>query len=510
MREGTASTSALPTLGYGDYLRFSRLVHERYGLHFPEKRRPDLEQGVLRAFAASTCSTLEEYYRLLASHESEVYLQQLVNALTIGESHFFRDTGQFDALYREILPEIIERRRSLRTLRIWSAGCAAGEEPYSLAMTLRELLPDVETWSITLLATDVNTEALARAQKALYSEWAFREERAKAWRPRYFRREDQRYRLVPEVSRMVTFNILNLADDDYPSYRTNTMYLDLILCRNVTIYFTPQITQQIVDRFYDALVDSGWLAVGHSEHSLVTYQKFEARTYPNAICYQRTGRPTAVPQDCEWLASSSVKEASPPAPPPLPSTNPSVSAAAPAAAPPVEDRVAQARELLDYGHSERARSLLLEVVERGRPDAGIYTLLGAACANLGQWTEAERWCIRAIEVNKVALEPYYTLALVRQHQGELAQAVEAMKKVVFLDRTFVLGHYGLAGLYHDQGRLAPALKSLDNVRRLLKALPDQEIVPQSGGISVGSLRETVVRQLQQWGAESGQIDEDKV
>ncbi len=509
MSERTAS--ALPTLGYGDYLRFSRLVHERYGLHFPQKRRADLEQGVLRAFAASTCSSLDDYHRLLlASHESEVHLQQLVNALTIGESHFFRDTGQFDALYKQVLPEIIERRRSLRTLRIWSAGCAGGEEPYSIAMMLRELLPDVDAWSITILGTDINTEALARARRAVYGEWAFREERAKSWRSRYFRREGKRYRLVPEVSRMVTFNPLNLADDDYPSYRTNTMYLDLILCRNVTIYFTPQITQQIVDRFYDALVDSGWLAVGHSEHSLSTYQQFEAQSYPHAIFYQRTGRPTALPQDWEWLASSTEEEPStslPPTPAPELATPPPTAQVEP---PPTENRVAEAEELLDYGHSERARALLLEIIEEENSDARTLTLLGQACANLGRWSEAEGWCTEAIEADKVALEPYYTLALVQQHQGELAKAVEAMKKVVFLDRTFVLGHYGLAGLYHDQGRLAPALKSLDNARRLLKSLPHQEIVPESGGISVGSLRETVIRQLQQWGAESGRIEEAKV
>jgi len=210
----TRAKKTLPTLGYGDYLRFSRLVHERYALNFPEKRRADLEQGVRQAFAASTCEDLDEYYRLLLDPDhGAVHLQRLVNALTIGESHFFRNRGQFDALYHEVLPEIIERRRSLRTLRIWSAGCAGGQEPYSIAILLRELLPDVDDWAITILATDVNTKALDRARKGLYSEWAFREDRAKRWRYRYFQQIGKRFQIHSDIRQMVTFKQLNLAQE---------------------------------------------------------------------------------------------------------------------------------------------------------------------------------------------------------------------------------------------------------------------------------------------------------
>ncbi|MFB0546913.1 MAG: CheR family methyltransferase [Anaerolineae bacterium] len=124
----------------------------------------------------------------------------------------------------------------MRTLRIWSAGCASGEEPYSIAMVLRQLLPDVDEWAITILATDVNTEALDRARKAVYGDWAFREERARQWRRRYFRPRGKRHELIPEVRRMVTFAQLNLTENSYPAYETNTTFMDMILCRNVMIY----------------------------------------------------------------------------------------------------------------------------------------------------------------------------------------------------------------------------------------------------------------------------------
>lgn len=502
-----------PTLSHRDYVRFACLLSERYGLNFPEKRRPDLAHGVLQAFAASTCTNLDEYYQLLFDPDKgAVYQQQLVNALTIGESHFFRNAGQFDALYQHVLPEIIERRRFLRILRIWCAGCAGGEEPYSIAIMLRELLPDFNEWAITILATDINTEALAHARRAQYSEWAFREARAKLWRPDYFTKVGNRYALSPEVSRMVTFAQLNLAGEQYPSFQTNTTFMDLILCRNVTIYFTSTVTQQVVGRFYDALLEGGWLVVGHAEHSLTTYRRFQARRYPNTILYQRIGQPASPPEDGEWPAATPPDETLL-APETLPagavfgeeSLLPPESAVIPPAAPAEGDPLTQARELLSYGHTEQARDLLLRTVAHPPAGAGASALLGQVYANLGVWAEAERWCRQAIQLDNLALEPYYTLALVLQHQGRLVEALEAMKTVIYLDHTFTLGHYGLAALYHSQGRLPQALKSLDNARSLLLGCDSAGVVAGSGGITVGTLQQAITYQQQQWSAEATEM-----
>ena len=507
----------LPTLGYGDYLRFSRLVHERYGLNFPEKRRTDLEQGVRQAFAASTCEDLDEYYRLLLDPDhGAVPLQRLVNALTIGESHFFRNHGQFNALFHQVLPKIIERRRALRTLRIWSAGCAGGQEPYSIAILLRELLPDVDDWAITILATDVNTKALDRARKGLYSEWAFREDRAKQWRYRYFQQIGKRYQIHSDIRQMVTFKQLNLAEDNYPSFQTNTTFMDLILCRNVTIYFAPSMTRQVVDRFYEALVDGGWLVVGHSEHSWTTYRRFQARSYPNAILYQRTGEPAVLPEDWDWLPPTSPASGAPSLR--VPSTVPNDDTPPPemleveaeteteeeeaTPEPPIDAYLTKAEELLEYGHSAQARDLLLKVVDERPKHTGASTLLCKAYANLGCWDDAERWCGAAIQTNNVLTEPYYTLALVHQHQGRIDEAIQAMKKVVYLNRGSILGHYGLANLYYSQRKLPKAIKSLDNAWRLLSEHANDELVPNSDGITFGNLRQAITQQQQRWNAEA--------
>lgn len=503
-------------LAFGDYQRFSQVLLEYCGLDFSGRRQTELALGVRHAFAASTCGDLNAYYALLRDPVAgRVELDRLVNAVTVNESHFFRDEAQFDALYYHVLPLIIERKRPLRTLRIWSAGCASGEEPFSIAILLRELLPDIDEWAITILGTDINTEALSRARKGIYGDWAFREERAKMWRPIYFRPTGNRFELQPEVQRMVTFAWLNLADASYPSYETNTMLMDLILCRNVTIYFNPAVTQLVADRLYDGLLDGGWLVVGHSEPSLSTYRRFRPCNFTNAVLYQRGDAPTAQPFDWDSLSALDASWA------PLSDTG---AVADPLLMPhiltqpdgdgkslpkTVEEKgvgsVDQARELLEYGYSEQARDLLLTLSETATEPAQVAALLGRAYANLGQWQEAERWCRRAVRFDNLLLEAYYTLALVMQHQGALDEAIGALKKVIYVDRNHILGHFGLADLYHRSGQLAQSLKSLDNAYRLLERYAEDQVVPDSGGIIAGRLKETVIRQQQQWGVEGGRL-----
>ena len=494
------------TICPADYEQFSDLVLSRLGLNFSEKRRTELERAIRQAFAASTFAALADYLaHLREAPRGDIEFERLINAITVCETHFFRDAGQCDALYRHVLPAIIERRRSLRTLRIWSAGCASGEEPYSIAMFLRDLLPDVDDWSITILGTDVNTGALDRARKAVYGDWAFREERAKEWRSRFFTPASNRYRLKPEVQRMVTFAHINLAEPNYPSYETNTMFLDLILCRNVTIYFSEAVTRQVIDRYYQALVEGGWLVVGHSEHALGAYQRFEICNFPDAILYQR-GTSSASPwpdmASEAYAPNAAVRPEAQLASQPMATPDARLTVppkpAAPSAGPKPDEVLARAREWIEAGRSEQARDLLLSLATQKVPPLEALLLLAQAHANLGSWPEAEQYCQRAIRAHKLAGQAYYLLALVYQHQGRLPEAIEAMKKVVYLDHKSILGHFSLANLYYQSQQSPNALKSLDNARRLLQARPGEEIVPGSGGVTTVRLLDAVTRSQQLW------------
>jgi chemotaxis protein methyltransferase CheR len=490
------------SLTQADYLRFSELLMKRCGLRFPENRLAELEHGIQQALASSTCANLDEFYNLIQDPQAgAMELDLLINAVTVSETHFFRDQAQFNAIAYHVLPQIIERKSSLRTLRIWSAGCASGEEPYSLAILLRELIPDVDQWSITILATDINTASLERARQAIYGNWAFREERAKELRSRYFApTPNNRFALTPAVRRMVLFNKLNLVEPCYPAYETNTMMMDLIICRNVTIYFSEAITRWVVDRFFDALVNGGWLVVGHSEPSLDVYRRFRIRNFPNTVLYQRMA-------DTASLWASGTRRVLP-SPSPIPSppqatltptpvqARPSLIQAVdsigviPATPEPVKEAnpVDHARELLEYGRSADACNILLALAKHQPGKAAVYSLLGRAYT----------WCRRAIERDRLLLDAYYTLSLVMQHQGKLEQAIENMKKVVYIDRNYILGHYGLATLYFESNLLPLAQKSLENALRLLQDKPDDGTIPGSQGITVGRLRSAITSQQQAW------------
>lgn len=517
------SDRAALSLSFEDYVRFARLVKERFGLAFPDRRRTELEIGVRRAFAESTAANLDSYYQsLLDPLDGALELERLVNNLTIGETHFFRDAGQFDALANRVLPEIIERRRATRILRIWSAGCASGEEPYSIAMLLREMIPDLPAWNITILGTDINTRHLERARQGVYGEWAFREPRARVFRARCFREENQGYRLDPELCKMVTFRALNLAEEGYPSYETNTMFMDLILCRNVTIYFPEEVTARVISRFYNALVDGGWLVVGHSEYAHNHYQRFHLHSFPDAILYQRTGEPQkpvpSVPNTAAAPGSFSDRQPGIAAAPVSAGdgTFPGAWSGALNGFPPYAVRFAGAgtgplaanafelaQSMLSIGHVDRARDLLLRWLEAHPNHAPGCALLGKAFADLGNWPEAERWCQIALSLDPLNLEGYYILALVFQHQGKAEWAIETMKKVIYIHHDDALGHFSLANLFHQAGQRGMALKYLENARRILDKLPPDALVPRSGEVSAARLMQTVVRQQQTWTNEEG-------
>ena len=169
-----ATTDRSTSLSAADHARFSALVRQASGIEVPEIRRAALENAVAQALAASGTDSLDELAGLLASESGRPQLERLVEALTIGETHFFRNEPQFKALTETILPEIIARRRAERRLRIWSAGCSTGEEAYSLAIALESLLPNIDQWNLHLLATDINRQSLLRAQAGVYSPWSFR------------------------------------------------------------------------------------------------------------------------------------------------------------------------------------------------------------------------------------------------------------------------------------------------------------------------------------------------
>ncbi len=485
-------------LSQTDYERFRAFALEKIGLDYPEDKRSILSRGLAETMELTGCADLDQLYKLLIMSPSTSQIwDQLISALTVGETYFFRNANHFDALAQRILPELLLQREHFnRRIRIWCAGCATGEEPYSVAITLRELIPQIESWNILILATDINRDALRKAQEGVYSAWSFRGVE-KRIQDSYFRlTEAKQFVIADEIKRMVTFDYLNLAADPFPSLTNNTNAMDLIFCRNVTIYFTAPVTQKVIRDFCNCLVDGGWLIPGPSEPNMLFYNDFAPRNFPGAIVYQKAATapvqaPPIVSPSPQTIPVFSPKESPKPtlvAPiPPKPIS------------PPPVDPYQAALELLHQGYVENALIKLYQKLDLNPSFAPTYCLLGKLYANKGNLEEAQHWCEQAIEKDKLRPEPYYTLSMIYQQHGLLDLALEMLKKTVYLDRNFVLAHYNLAQIYQHRGEPVLARKSLQNVQSLLAGKSRDELIPEGDGMGVGRLLELVESQLAQEG-----------
>ncbi len=397
-----------------------------------------------------------------------------------------------------------QRERTSRRIRIWCAGCSTGEEPYSVAMLLREMVPNLDSWNILILATDINREVLAKAEAGQYGSWSFRGV-DKHIQETYFKLQDRFYVIDEHIKHMVTFNYLNLVGDPYPSLANNTNAMDIILCRNVTIYFTPQVTIDVIHRFHESLTDGGWLIPGPSEPNMVFYSVFETRNYPGTVVYQKA-RPGA-PRPAK-LSSLFAPAQVPVFTTTLPASQPTWGSAtqpigpstvparpAPIAPLPPVDPFEAAQQLIQDGQLDEALVKLYEKLDRDASFVPTYYTLGKIYANKGNLEEAQAWCEKAIQKDKLHAEPYYILSLIYQEHGMADQAVVELKRAVYLDREFILAHYNLAHAYAQQGDHTNAQRALQNALRLLESRPRDQLVPEGDGLMVGRLRELIEHEL---------------
>lgn len=261
-------------------------IWEKSGLFFELTKRQYFWRRIQNRMRLLDCHDLKDYYRVLRYDSSETELRELLNVLTTTETYFFRNEPQLRAFQEEILPEMLQRKQAQGEchLRFWSAGCASGEEPYTLGMILREYLPQIEEWKITVVGTDINTHVLQKAREGLYSGRSLRET-PDHYISKYFTVEGEQYRLHDTIKNMVTFRVGNLIHPEDASLMQN---VDCIFCRNVLIYFNVESCKKVINMFYENLVPQGYLLLGHSEslyrisaifklvklkHSLVYYKE---------------------------------------------------------------------------------------------------------------------------------------------------------------------------------------------------------------------------------------------
>ncbi|MDZ5648650.1 CheR family methyltransferase [Nitrospirillum sp. BR 11828] len=457
------------------------------GLYFPADRWMDMERGLERAAVElgypDTLAAVRDW--LSAGPLDRTQLEALAGQLTVGETYFFREPRSFDALRQTILPDLIAQRRAAGTLtlRIWSAACCTGEEAYSLAMLLDTLLPDRPAWTITLLATDVNPRFLRRAAEGTYGEWSFRGVEP-ALRSRYFTAlPGGRHRISPDIARMVTFAYHNLMDDPYPALESNTNAMDVILCRNVLMYFNADQAGRVVRRLSHALVDNGWLLPSSVDGAPTLFAPLTFVPFDGATIYRKVTVPESAPPP--------VPRHSPPAPPPMdtPSLPPAVSVKppVPTLAHSLAHSLAHCRALYDLGRYGDAVEGLEARLAAAPADEAAMLLLARCYANQGRLAEAAHWCQGVLNHNRVSAEAHHLLAMIQQERGDAAAAVLSLQRALFLAPQSIATHLAMANLARSQGRTRDARKHYRNILGLLQDHRPDDILPELEGMTVGRL-----------------------
>ena len=453
--------------------RLSDFLAAHMGLSFPKERWNDLAGGIAAAARTFHFADTEACIRwLLSGTATRNQIEVLAGHLTVGETYFFREKAGLEALEQHILPELLAARAdSTRALRIWSAGCCTGEEAYSIAMVLDRAIPDAQAWNVAMLATDINPDFLRKAVQGVYGEWSFRD--APVWiRGRHFKnRRDGRFELHPRLRKKVTFSYLNLAEDVYPSPANGTNAMDVIFCRNVLMYFTPERAKAAAANFYRALVHGGWLIVGAAETSGALFSQFSAIEFPGAVLYRKGG-------GADHPSAAAVEHWAPPR----------------AAEPPVT--LAQAPAV----PRGRATSHAAETVPQNKmaPQPGDGDALSRKArmhANRGHLAEAALWCEKAIAADKMNPAHHYLLAAVQQEQGWADAAAESLKRALYLDPDYGLAYFALGNLRLVQARHREARRHFTTALELLAKHAHDEVVAGSDGVTAGRLAEIVASAL---------------
>jgi len=485
------------------------LIAESMGLHFPENKRQDLWRVVQSLARQHGQKDTESFIRsMIASRLTEQQIEMLAAHLTVGETYFFREMESLEAFRDHLLPELICRRSEReRRLRIWSAGCGSGDETYTVATLVDQRIPDAKGWDIRIYGTDINPRVLEKARHGVYTKWSLRGVSA-ALRDRYFETTGpETYSVKARFREMVSFASHNLATEDYPSILNNAGEMDVIFCRNVMIYLTPPAVQRVIRRFHRCLAEGGWLIVAPCETSALLASEFKAVTFAGATLYRKIG--PAPPAAKVWVPAAgvapkrSVAERSVPAPFVWPEPLPATPAPARANRSPLYEAA-----LADYGrgrYDEAAatlRMLLAESVpgtQEEETDADAYALMARVFANQGNLEEAFLWCEKAVAADKTSPRHCYLLAMILLEQGREKDAVQAIKRALYLDPEFIAADYALGNIAARGNRHKDVSRHFRNVAALLSKMPQENTLPELGGMTAGRLLETIQTMMTEGG-----------
>lgn len=464
--------------------RLATRIEAEMGLFFPPAKQRDLQRAVHGMAEAKGFGQDEAcIHWLLSGQWDQEKVDLCAHYLTVGETYFFREPRAFDLVCDYARQKMGEAGGADTQLRIWSAGCCTGEEPYSIAMALRYKAPGLDPRRISILATDINRSHLQFARAGVYRQWSFRRTLTEIQKLNFSEIGKNRFRICQQIKNQVTFAELNLALPVYPSIANNTHTMDIIFCRNVLMYFSRYQVKNVIERFRQCLVDGGWLIVNPSEASAELFAGFSGIYYPDAIYFQKNSQPTTKPK--LHVVPGLVQ----------PMSTDSSSKGA------IQHCVARIDHVPAIGIRAAARvqrTTKRKAARRGAADdvssvdsdPGVV-IRARALANEGDITAAMHCLEEATKTGPQTAELYHAKALIAMESGDWRDAIQSLKRLIYLEPNSILAHYLMGILQLEQNRRAEANRQFEAANELLDALQDDELVPGADGLSAAYLRESV-------------------
>ncbi len=521
-----------------DFALFQELLTETSGLFFEESRNQTLHLALWQRLQHRGYDSYREYYNLLKFHpEGRLEIRELLDLITIGETYFFRNKAQFDVLMRFVLPEIMQQKADScnKSIRAWSAGCSGGDETYSIAMAMMEVVPSYQDWRISILGTDINRNGLACAKEAIYGEKHIAH-LPKEYLGKYFKAGGSTYRLNAKVQELTQFEYHNLAKDPFIQERMQD--LDILFCRNVIIYFDGQTTQRVIENFHNCLAQDGYLFLGHSETLWQITDKFERVEFPQTFIYKKRSSPAredvmkpfiAVP---ELAIGDSTFSAAPIPVPHWHGSGPAFEAEGMSRAPgstlggsspsgwgaeagtsakemdiekgffkqefrsglqetpesfedferpldvkgQVESAYQEATPRLAEIKNQTPLPSPKHMIEKGSNHIRTYLTKATLLANEAKYKEATDILGKIIEADNLSVEAYYLLGVLSYKSSNLNEAETQFRKVIYVDPESVIAYFNLANMYLYQRKFREAAREFKNAIRLLEKRPRDEQV----------------------------------
>lgn len=463
------------------FARIVRLASDRAGLTFPENRRDITESALRRAMTHAGVRDPGAFAERVASSESA--FNDALMELTVGETYFFRDPGQWDLVRQHIVPELLQRHPDGRGARVWSAGCASGEEAYTLGIVLR----DAGCIDPMVTGTDLCEHRLARASRGVYTKWSLRgmdDER----RHRYFHEGAQHFTLRPEY-RDAHFRPLNLASPSYGLPGQDLSELDLILCRNVLIYIDPVTVSAIFARLASALREGGWLMVAASDPQPDAALGLDVVLTDAGLLYRR---PTVAARGRMLAAKGSPDHQRAPSRTRVPArkTPPRARPVIARALEPVSgarSRTEQVVAAYRAGDYTRVVALAEEAIAAKADDAAVWVALARAHANRGDAAAAAAACARGIVRHPADAELHVVESALEFQRDRFTAAAEAARRALYLDRTLAVAQLALGVALMRSGDALAADRALRAAERMLAELTPGDAVRAGDGATAAGL-----------------------